>query len=152
MVGYPHFAFLKKPPTIVIPAAHQGSNGGPTVSLPQLPYNNAYNRVKDFLKDLLRNILERHVANPDEVKGGIFEQTTQAQTVTDLRHQLEAYWCNEYPFNGVMVKKGDPLTLWQSFRDHPNAQVLAVCTASSIFVMLPTLNFNSILLSSYSRF
>ena len=148
----PTFCLLKKPLTIIIPAAHQGSNGGPTASLPQLPYNNAYNRVKDFLKDLLRNILERHVDNPDEVKGGIFEQTTQVQTVTDLHHQLEAYWRNEYPFNSVMVKKGDPLTWWQSFCDHPNAQVLAVCTASSIFVMLPTLNFNSILLSSYSRF
>src|ERR1700692_2496809 len=61
----PTFCLLKKPLTIIIPAAHQGSNGGPTASLPQLPYNNAYNRVKDFLKDLLRNILERHVANPD---------------------------------------------------------------------------------------
>jgi hypothetical protein len=80
--------------------------------------------------------LERHVANPDEVKGGIFEQTTQAQTVADLRHQLEAYWRNEYPFNNVTVKKGDPLAWWQSFRNHPNAQVLAVCTASSIFGML----------------
>jgi hypothetical protein len=86
-----------------------------------MPYHNAYKRVKEYLKQLLRPEVERH--NTQLIEN--LKQLTQAQIVNGLRNQLHAYWCGEWPFD-QQVKDGDPLKWWISLIPHPHARVLAV--------------------------
>ncbi|KAG2138776.1 hypothetical protein BD769DRAFT_1637810 [Suillus cothurnatus] len=90
-----------------------------------LPYPHAYTRVKDFLKEKLQKDLAHYVANPDSVLAtSIFKVLSAAEVASGLRHQLEAFWHGEWPFN-QQVKDGDPLAWWESLQDHPHACVLA---------------------------
>jgi hypothetical protein len=117
--------FLKKPPppgptTIIIPpAAHiNGQRVTP------LPYPHAHGRVKNFLKDMLREKLRLF---PKGLIEPALKDLSPVQIVDDLRHQLDAYWRNEWPFNQP-VKDNDPLAWWKALEDHPYARVLAVRT------------------------
>ncbi|KAG2079898.1 ribonuclease H-like domain-containing protein [Suillus cothurnatus] len=121
---YPNSDFLKKPTanatTIVIPALSQR-----TGQRTPLPYPHAYTRVKDFLKEKLQKDLAHYVANPDSVLAtSIFKVLSAAEVASGLRHQLEAFWHGEWPFN-QQVKDGNPLAWWESLQDHPHARVLA---------------------------
>ena len=126
-IGYPLADYLKKPPTITIPAAYQQSTPRPAVvnPPPTLLYPRAYNRVKNYLKDMLRTQLTRHETHPDDRMHPIFTELSAVRIVEDLRHQLEAYWHNEWPFD-TPVKDGDPLTWWRNLSDHPHGRVLSV--------------------------
>ncbi|KAG2116350.1 hypothetical protein BD769DRAFT_1778182 [Suillus cothurnatus] len=112
---YPNSDFLKKPTanatTIVIPVLSQR-----TGQRTPLPYPHAYTRVKDFLKEKLQKDLSHYVANPDSYSA--------AEVASGLRHQLEAFWHGEWPFN-QQVKDGNPLAWWESLQDHLHARVLA---------------------------
>ena len=90
-----------------------------------LLYTNTYSRVKNFLKDLLRKKLAHHQTHPDDPIEPLFKELSPSEVVDSLRHQLEAFWRNEWPFKEP-VKDGDPLGWWETLRNHPHAQVLAV--------------------------
>jgi hypothetical protein len=55
----------------------------------------------------------------------IFKVLTPAEIVNGLRHQVEAFWRSEWPFNEP-IKDGNPLAWWESLQNHPHAHVLAV--------------------------
>ena len=95
-LGYPLSDYLKKPSprVIVIPPLNQ--RNGATAPNDRLPYHNAHRRVKDFLKDLLRPEVERHETHPIPA---LKQAPTSSQIVDGLRHQLDAYWHNEWPFD-----------------------------------------------------
>jgi hypothetical protein len=98
----------------------------------------AYNQVKEYLKDMLCTQLEHCKTHPDERTHPIFKELSVAQMVEDLRHQLEAYWQNEWPFN-MPLKDADPFTWWRSLSDHPHARVLSVCTISILCIRILTI-------------
>ena len=104
---------------IVIPPLNQ--RNGATAPNDRLPYHNAHRRVKDFLKDLLRPEVERHETHPIPA----LKQLTSSQIVDGLRHQLDAYWHNEWPFD-QQVDDNNPLNWWESLQYHRHASVLAV--------------------------
>ena len=120
--GYPLSEYLKKPSpgVIVIPPLIQ-RNGSNAVPSKQIPYYNAYKRVKEFLKDLLRPEVERHETHPIPA----LKQLTPAQIVEGLRHQFDGYWRGEWPFD-QQVEDNNPLAWWASLCHHPHTRVLAV--------------------------
>jgi cytochrome b len=110
--------------TIVIPALSQRT--GQRIPL---AYPHAYPRVKDFLKDKLQKDLAHYVANPKSALAtSIFKVLSAADIVSGLRHQIEAFWRDEWPFD-QQVKDGNPLAWWESLQDHPHDRVLAVSFA-----------------------
>jgi len=94
-------------------------------------YPHAYNRVKNYLKDMLRAQLARHKSHPGDRIHPIFKELSPSQTVEDLRHQVEAFWRGEWPFDAP-VKNGNSLAWWESLVMHPHARVLAVSDANSL--------------------
>jgi hypothetical protein len=79
---------------------------------------------------MLREQLARCEAHPNDHMHPIFREMDAAQIVVDLRHQIEAYWRNEYPFN-IPVKDGNPLAWWKSLSEHVHGRVLSVRIMSS---------------------
>jgi hypothetical protein len=77
--------------------------------------------VKEFLKGLLHPEVDRHETRPIPA----LQQLTPAQIVEGLRHQFDAYWRGEWPFD-QKVENDNPLAWWASLRHHPHARVLAV--------------------------
>ena len=135
--GYPISDFIIKPvvapPTIVIPPQNVSSGH----ARHPLQHPCAYNRVKETLKQMLRAMLDYCKMNPHatDTFAQIVRENGAAATVDELRHQLDAYWCQEHPFNKV-VKDGNTLAWWEALAHHPSAQVLAVCTTSSLLVTI----------------
>jgi hypothetical protein len=78
-----------------------------------LLYTNAYSCVKIFLKELLCKKLARHQTHPDDPIEPLFKELSPSEVVDGLRHQLEAFWHNEWPFKEP-VKDGDPLGWWEA--------------------------------------
>ena len=97
---------------------------------PPIPYPHAYDRVKVYLKNMLREQLACCEAHPDDRKHPIFREMDAAQIMDNLHHQMEAYWHNEYPFN-IPVKDGNPLAWWKSLGEHVRGHVLSVHIMSS---------------------
>jgi len=116
---HPLADFLKKPTPnpIVIPPVNQRNNHKPA-----LVYPNAYNRLKNFLKDMLCEKLERL---PMDFIGPAFKNLSCALVVANLRSQLEAFWWNEWLFD-QQVEGNDPLAWWRGLEENRSAQVLAV--------------------------
>ena len=125
-LGYPHSEYLKKSTpglgVIVIPPQVQKNSLNIASNAERMPYANAHKRVKEFLKVLLRPEVDRHETHPIPA----LMQLTTAQIVDGLRHQIDAYWRGEWPFD-QKVENNDPLAWWTSLCHHPHARVLAVC-------------------------
>jgi hypothetical protein len=88
-------------------------------------YLHTYSCVKDYLKNMLREHLAHHKTHHEEHMHPIFTELSPAQIIEDLRHQLEAYWHNEWPFD-IPVKDGNPLAWWKSLGKHVHACILSV--------------------------
>jgi len=102
------------------------------MNAPPLPYPHAYERVKDFLKNMLKAMVEHIESNPEDPIHLILQELGAAQTVETLRHRLEAFWRNEWPFNNQHVPNGNPLTWWENLQYHNHARVLAVSDISAV--------------------
>ena len=133
LLGYPLSEYLRKPPTITIPAQNQQNTQRPAVGnvSSTIPYPHAYNRVKDYLKNMLRAQLARCKSHPGDRIHPIFKELSPSQIVEDLRHQLEAFWRGEWPFD-MPVKDGNSLAWWESLAMHRHARILAVSNANSL--------------------
>ncbi|KAG1723843.1 uncharacterized protein EDB91DRAFT_1086908 [Suillus paluster] len=55
---------------------------------------------------------------------GESDERHTTQWVNGLRHKLEGFWHNEWPFN-QLVKDGNSFAWWESLQDHPHGHVLA---------------------------
>ncbi|KAG6378169.1 hypothetical protein JVT61DRAFT_13859 [Boletus reticuloceps] len=92
---YPLADFLIKaslaPPTFIIPACNPASKPAMTntTSSCSIPHLRAFERAKNLLKQMLQ-YSERTQIGP-------------AAVVEEFRNQFEPYWCNEWPFNVLIV-------------------------------------------------
>ena len=91
-------------------------------------YPNAYERVKKFLKDLLRTIIEQMKKHPEAPLPSLFSNfsLTPAEAAREFKTQIEAYWRGDYPFKHPFTGD-DPLRWWNELALNPNSRVLAVC-------------------------
>jgi len=102
------------------------NTGSGTASMARpMPYFNAYTRVKAFLKDMMKSIMERIQKHPDEPVPALFKEMCMGSIAKDLQHQIDAYWRGEYPFK-QSSPCNDPMTWWQELKKLSDARVLAV--------------------------
>lgn len=144
VLGYSRSDILRKPTTslsntiIIPPARHergkQQANEDEDDS-EKAPFPRAYRRVKDYLKEQLQGELERKT-HPLLLKIG------EAKAAEELRAQLMAYACSEYPFNASLdYTSGRPvLQWWCDLESHAHARVLAVCSMSLIYAISLTMS------------
>jgi hypothetical protein len=89
-------------PTICIPA--QTPNMSASAERP-MPHPRAYHHVKEFLKPMLRTMVEHDEVH--ELKDSIsllVHEIGAAGVVNEFRRQLEAYFHNKWPFNAPPFK------------------------------------------------
>ena len=130
--GYPLSDNIMKPvlaaPTIWIPAQTPNMTAA-THSRRPIPHPRAYHRTKEFLKPMLRTMVERaQTQSSHQLEDPIsllLQDIGAAGIVDEFKHQLEAYWCNEWPFN-TPIPDGNTLAWWNMLLPHPHARVLAV--------------------------
>ncbi|RDB28214.1 hypothetical protein Hypma_001371 [Hypsizygus marmoreus] len=128
---YPLDDFLEPPvsttsvPMIVIPALDTRTGTRLTQTYPQ-----AYEKVKEYLKKVLRGMFEQMKKHPEEANGEpVLMKLGEAGAARELKHQLLAYWRWEWPFKteeSAAAVPDNPLTWWQGFEQHPHARVLAL--------------------------
>ena len=82
--------------------------------LSTMHYPHAYNRIKDYLKDMLRAQLAHYKSHPGDRIHSIFKELSPSQIVEDLHHQLEAFWRGEWPFD-TPVKNSNSLAWWEFY-------------------------------------
>ncbi|KAG1766267.1 ribonuclease H-like domain-containing protein [Suillus occidentalis] len=120
-------------PTIHIPA--QISNVSASAERP-MPHPRAYHRVKEFLKPMLRAMVEHNKVH--ELKDPIsllVHEIGAAGVVDEFRRQLEAYFHNEWPFN-TPLQDGNTLAWWNMLLPHPHACVLAALAVKIFSVLI----------------
>lgn len=126
------------PPTIVLP--------GPEADL-DIPNPKAFYRVKYYLKNLLRSIVEHYKSLDSDVAAEVYpliDQLGPADAVEEFAEQLPAFWRGERPFH-TPVANGDIAGWWKKLLSDSNARVLAVrCLFSWFFAdlgLLTTFSF-----------
>ncbi|KAI0643457.1 ribonuclease H-like domain-containing protein [Trametes meyenii] len=103
----------------------------PSITVPRqgtdltMPHPRAYDRMKEFVKKALRDMLERVKTHPDDYHDPILVNISAKKASQDLKNQLEAYWKGEYPFNEPICPK-DPLAYWTEMKHHSSSRILAV--------------------------
>jgi hypothetical protein len=124
---------------ISVPANKNGSNTtAPPDDCQSTPFPKAYNRVKTFLKEMLRNEIDLTTrdmavaATKDTNINPLIQELGPKETVFQFRKQLLAYARNEWPFNNL-VTGSNTLAWWELLREHPHAHVLAVSNQSSTY-------------------
>ncbi len=92
-----------------------------------LPFPEAYEVVKQYLKHMLKDMLEYIENNPSELKNGIpvLQKLGPVRAAEGLKSQLEAFWRGEWPFSMELTEQ-DPLAWWEQVGCNPHADVLAV--------------------------
>jgi hypothetical protein len=122
--GYPSRNFLKT--TVVLPLPVEPSHSTSSQRTP-LSHPRAYERLKGFLKPMLKSMIDRLDSHPDEPVHPVIKELGPAETVNAFRQQLESFWRNEWPFNqAISDSDRNSLAWWKSLELHPQARVLAV--------------------------
>jgi len=119
-LGYPIEEFLKL--TISIPP--QGSRPQPITT----KYPRAYERLREYLRNILKLMLEQIQSSTDPNIGHpVLREKGISTLVNDLKHQIELFWNGEYPFHVIDIEKiTDPLGWWCDIGRHGGAKVLSV--------------------------
>lgn len=91
-----------------------------------LAHHEAYEITKEFLKDMLRNLLISIEKNPDDNVYPILKEYGAHKAADQLKVQLESFWRKEWPFATECGEDMDPLAWWEKIALSPNADVLAV--------------------------
>ncbi|KAJ3512736.1 hypothetical protein NMY22_g15246 [Coprinellus aureogranulatus] len=101
----------------------------------RVPFNAAYQRVKEFLKKMLKAMLDVAKRKPDESEP-LLQEISPAQAVSELRDQLEAYWrgAGIWMYNAGLPSN-DPLDWWETVAKNPKGRVLGML-ACKIFSCL----------------
>jgi hypothetical protein len=68
----------------------------------------------------------------------IFKVLSAADIASGLHHWIEAFWCDERPFNH-QVKDVKPPAWWEFLQDHPHDRVVAVSFAFLVSFVLSTI-------------
>lgn len=91
-----------------------------------MPYPRAYDRVKEYTKDLLKAMIAYQQQHPESNVEPLLKSLTPKELSIELKRQLEAFWRGQYPFNRPLTSSMDSLAWWLQFQEHPDARVLAV--------------------------
>ncbi|KAI0311270.1 ribonuclease H-like domain-containing protein, partial [Amylostereum chailletii] len=103
----------------------------PSITVPRpgadlsIPHPRSYDRVREYLKTILRPMTEKAEENPAAYIPDVLRRRDEADTVEAFRGQLKAFWMGYYPFNEP-VKNGNTLSWWKDLLNHPQADVLAM--------------------------
>lgn len=148
LIGYPLSDLIMKPavaaPTIRIPPQNgPAAASESTVFDRPIPHRRAYDRVKEFLKPILRAMLDRTQRTPDatDAISKCIREVGAAGVVEELKNQLRAFWREEWPFDRP-IENGDPYSWWRELQPHPHAHVLAVREPISHHVLHLLTHFN----------
>ena len=124
---------LKKPTTMSVTLKIPPANPTPSPyehdvdAAESVPHLRAYTRVKGFLKQMLRDIVESadHDFDASNPCHRLIKQLGPNKVVSEFRQQLLAFARKEWPFTDP-IPHGDVLTWWESLGQHPHARILAV--------------------------
>ena len=122
--------------TVTIPA--KSNRTAVPDNMESTPYPRAYDRAKQFLKEMLRKEVETTERSTSQRKSPIaclIGEVGAPQVVNDFRKQLLAYARQEYPFNDACHENG-AAEWWEALEQHRHARVLAVstCDCSSVII------------------
>ncbi|KAF8154878.1 ribonuclease H-like domain-containing protein [Crassisporium funariophilum] len=108
-----------------------------TLSSAQNLYPQAYEKMRTFLRNMLRPMLQviEDLDNPN-VGNWTLRDKGPKNAVSSLSEQINSFWREEYPFR-VLARKNisDPLKWWMDLANHDHANVLGVL-AVKIFSVL----------------
>ncbi|KAJ7504072.1 hypothetical protein B0H11DRAFT_2353102 [Mycena galericulata] len=93
-----------------------------------ISYPHAFLRVKEFLKTVLKALLEQHATHDSKCLCHPLLKTQSAAAIVDgLRLQLEAFWLGEPPFHAPVLKD-DTMEWWMNLErgNSPRSNVLAM--------------------------
>ncbi|KAF6756151.1 hypothetical protein DFP72DRAFT_759510, partial [Ephemerocybe angulata] len=118
---------------LVLPA--QGSSVTIRPSVNRMPFNAAYQRVKEYLKSMLKAML--HVAATTPEKGDpLLVKLGAKAAANELKIQVEAWWrrAGLWQFDTGLSTE-NPLEWWESIAKHTHGRILGL-PASTIFSAL----------------
>ncbi|KAF8153915.1 ribonuclease H-like domain-containing protein [Crassisporium funariophilum] len=132
---YPIDKFLK--PTISLPLHGSRSSAPAAPQLFTMKYRRAYEQLRNYLRDMLKPMLEQIQGSTDPSVGHpVLREKGVSMSVSDLKHQIELFWNGEYPFRVIDCDKiADPLDWWREIGRSDVAKVLSVL-AIRIFSIL----------------
>lgn len=140
-VGYPNVKFLR-----------ERSDERPPGVANHIPYPHAFFRVKEFLKALLKAILQQHASHDSNCRcHPLVKQLSPLEIADALRLQLEAFWLGEPPFHAPILDD-DTMEWWINLErgNSPRSNVIAVICL--VQVDIHNLMFNRCSQSEYSQF
>ncbi|KAM6488823.1 Ribonuclease H-like domain containing protein [Amanita muscaria] len=100
-----------------------------------LAHHEAYEIAKEFLKDMLKNLLISIEKNPDDNVYPVLKEYGAQKAADQLKAQLESFWRKEWPFTTACTEDMDPLAWWEKIAPIPSGDVLAIL-AIKIFSIL----------------
>ncbi|KAI0820926.1 ribonuclease H-like domain-containing protein [Irpex lacteus] len=131
LVRYPISDYLLIPPT-----------ANPSITVPHpgidltMPYPRAYDRVKEYTKDLLKAMIAYQQQHSESNVEPLLKSLTLKELSIELKRQLEAFWRGQYPFNRPLTSSMDSLAWWFQFQKHPDARVLAMLSIRTFFILV----------------
>ncbi|KAJ7780625.1 ribonuclease H-like domain-containing protein [Mycena maculata] len=114
---YPNTQFLR-----------QRSDARPDGIAGHIAYPHAFLRVKEFLKHLLKALLQQHASHDNNCRcHPILKTQTALEVAESLRQQLEAFWLGEPPFHAPVLKD-DTMEWWMNLErgNSPRSNVIAM--------------------------
>ncbi|KAJ7662395.1 ribonuclease H-like domain-containing protein [Mycena rosella] len=93
-----------------------------------ISYSHAFFRVKEFLKRMLRALLQQHANHDSECRcHPILKTHSDLEIANALRLQLEAFWLGEPPFHAPVIND-DTMEWWLNLErgNSPRSNVLAM--------------------------
>ncbi|KAJ7639585.1 hypothetical protein B0H17DRAFT_1149189 [Mycena rosella] len=119
-IGYPNAQFLR-----------ERSDIPPNGIAEHISYPHAFFRVKEFLKCMLRALLQQHASHDSECHcHPILKTHLDLEIANVLRLQLEAFWLGEPPFHAPVIND-DTMELWLNLErgNSPRSNVLTMLGA-----------------------
>ncbi|KAJ7479579.1 ribonuclease H-like domain-containing protein [Mycena latifolia] len=130
---YPNTEFLRK---------HSDTLAGVAE---HISYPHAFFRVKEFLKQMLKVLLEQHKSHKCQCRcHPILKTQTDLEIANALRLQLEAFWLGEPPFHAP-VMNGDTMEWWTNLGrgNSPRSNMLGVRIFGILVNSMPDERTNS---------
>ena len=123
-IGFSRKDFLKESINILI----QPSGSGTTLSSAQNVYPHTFEKLRTFLRNMLRQLLLVIEDSDDPNVGNRSLRDKGPQnSVSSLSEQINLFWREEYPFRVLDREKiTDPLKWWMDLAKHDHANVLGV--------------------------